>query len=1648
MNGSFESPSYLERRIRAEIEDLSDSSLSTPGFGRRAKSESLSFQTEDGTDDGRGAGTTHQLSYQPSLNRILPDLSEIDTARTPTTTQTTRASNTVRGPATLSTALQYPDIINDSMDTVASSSGKSPQSTDLAASTSTDGRSETGPMAASERSLPLTSTPQKTSYTHLSQNTFHSQRSSGGSLARKAAEAAARDATRTSTHNRSVRNALRDSNGSAWSDATRETQPGRSSPLDPREQQQDVSVGSIEPSLVLSDGRPSTFRAVRQPRAELSNDPESSSARQDDLDTEEIRTEPTAATGTRTQCTEEADRHPCQQNETAEQDSTDDDCSSSGSISNSARVSSTGRNPTSSGMATPKPSTVSSDRMQSYVLSSIKDPAREQRILQSAKRAASNGLRICARRVPITQNQNDSEDSSVAVSRVLVTPAAPHRSDRLGRPMTIAAGRTPLPFRPSHLANEVVPNDASSQASAESSTYDLMTPARGWANTSLPGLGVAEGNVPQVANRVDPQKLSRHLHKLNEGLLDENTELKEAAALAKQEAESLRRQLNSALREKENLSRQLLSRREGQELTSTDVPLPPSLAAEDDVANLRQALEEALDGIRELEGHKEELNDMLDALESEHEKVIEECEKLRDAGHASSAPQGNATVEREALLLELETDLKNCEEDLRNRDEEIQRLQEELQASEQQRADLHTEIKDAANFAMQQTGKFEEEKDAAVEDAQRQRSEVDTLRRQVEQLEMAARRTLRAARDSNLGAHDDDVIERDGTAQMCSELADVKKALREAEDAHHREREELEDVIRAHEEDLQVMEDERKQLDGQVQDLAHEADELRDELDRQCIAVEEKQNEILKLTRQVSGSQGGSLAGMAKIDQLEKELREARQQLRLLKSGHFERELAATEMELQSLRQQKQSLEDRLNSYKQQEQTSISLANAAAPGSSTNLLTKTPAKHRSLLNLQTPIKTPASPGQLSSASWLYNESSLGNTSVVEHIKQLEELLAMANCQLDEKLSEIDRQGVNHLTLTKRLFEAQDRIEALEAELERLAGTSMERQALTRRVKQIRCHSCKALFDASAQVRLPWSDGDEGSNKAATMTSSAFSTTMDPSENRKARSLHRDQALAQFLEKIPQLTAKLTEMEEENRVLRDAQSKANQNNAGRPRSAVMVKDTVRQLQQITHTEMDRARAAIVDLNAELREERRRLPDLARNSKLFGDLSSAAERDLARTERRLRTLESELRRKAAEHSNLQRELVEKSTVGTEFSAQVQLLESQVKQAAKDIEHLRQDKNAILQTRQELHEQFRTASERYASVQAELAATKQAAAAHQAQLDDQTAKIEQLHVTLKTQHEDIRRLTGERSRLHAQREDILRDVSTLEADLRRVRGESQRFGQDLEKLRLERDQQLQRTEAVRETSTSVTAEAQETIAQLKNKLSQAQTMIRQLELREDGEEANAPSVSTLRAKHAAECKGLLVQICYLKTKFMRESDLRQDLCFQKSYLLQVLGGLDLSEKETVRFLADLSQSRRRLLDASVGDETLMAHPRPRGQAKTKLRKALLTTLAATRMRLMAANWRQTRTVRGALLSAHQAARKRRDQRLAVPDSENRGDMKDTSQKPPRGGKARVRHRAAAVTGDKEDDEDDALLLGGGGDAARTRLAVRHRA
>lgn len=1647
MNGSFEAASHLERAIRAGLEDQSDSSLSAPGLARRAKSASLSFATDEGSDEGH----TGQ-SYQPSTNRILDHLSEYDSGafagRTPTARRMVTATQNITShkqqqqqqrpysspsrPLTSSRSsarrankpTQHSEDDEDSRD---DSMLPPPKATDSRSSSlsSSESGMRTTVRDVSHGSAPLTSTPQRSATAQRSRDatSFYSQRSNGDpttgrlSLAKRAAQTAARDAnTRSSGRRSDATRSEGEKSHTPWGSA-REAHTGVVSGLaedqndftgmsEGLSEGRDLSVNTIEEADSADQTRQSEdlngLDATNEDASRREHTQADSVGQTSQMHTSDIQ--PTHQPRTQADPTSTAPDEPTQDdqsqshnscappgadvvNETdnvtveATRDSAPD---TSPSAARAARQAlpplsatpsySQSRAPFS--MATPRPA-VDQRKMQTYLLSVVKDPMREQKIQKSVKR-------MRAQRIPLDQIQ--SEESSIdrsgpqahvsrestPLSSAMATPV--HRMDRLGRPMTIGAGRTPLPpFRPSGLANQYSADDSRSQASDQSSVHDLVGPSR-WENKSEPGTVAREGKVVDAGLRVDANRLDRHLHRVNAELSKENDRLADENAVKQGEVETLRRQLNTALREKEMLVRQ--SQATDGRSSPASVPLPPSPAPDGAHGHSEgaEALASAQEKITELEGHKEQLNDMLDELEEQFVQLQTENEELKQA-KTSLKQQDDGREDQTTASATGGADVKaQLEEAIR----ELDLLDQDYQDKEQECQQLQDAFEEAKEFALQECQKAEEARDRALKTASDREKEIRDLCEQIGELEA----NLQRLRQEKIEQSNDQAATveseklRDEVAKLQKELAAARKDLETAHEEHDNVREELEAALEGNELQLQDLEKEKALVDEDLRQAVQEAASLKDDLDRQIISVSEKENEILKLARRGRNDD----ATAQRLAELEASLEAARREVALSKEKlastvsrkEHDKEMKLRQEEIDLLRKQKTDVEARMEDYRQQ---AFNLSLSPGGGQPNSSLLKTPGMHKTLLNLRTPIRTPQSPGQLSAASWL-NDSTVGNESAIMHIRELQRLLDEANIKIDEKLAEIDRQGLSHLTVTRRLLEAHQRIEELEAELASLLGKGGELEVIDRRLKSIRCTSCKNTFDASKQIQaksLARHDADDDTFADETVTSHTIEQGDKKSMAKSVRSRQRDQALADFVAKVPVLTARLAQVEEENRKLREGAAAKGSAGASHARSDARAKDVAKNLQKATQSEIEKARAAIVDLDSELQEERKRLPELARDSKVFGDLTSGAERDLATTELRLRNIEAELRRKVEDHSELYKELLEKSSVGSDVPVQLQVLQAQVRQTAMDVEHLREDRNTVLEARKELHDKFRNASEKYLTIQTELTTCRQAVLSHASQLDEQTQKIEELHATLKEQHRAMQRVAGERDRLYAQREGIINDVSSLEADLRRVRVESQAFGRDLERLRQERDEQKRRAELARETSMSITAEAQETISVLKERLDQARRMIRQVELSQPagGAELDA-QVQALKNKHEAECKGLLLHARYLKTKYMRESDLRADLAFQKKYLLQILGGLDMSERETVRFLSDLERSRG--YGNGKGSAARRSSPSP---AQAKWKKVGKAVLVVTRMRLMAERWRETRKVKEALLGAHEAAK-----------------------------------------------------------------------
>lgn len=195
----------------------------------------------------------------------------------------------------------------------------------------------------------------------------------------------------------------------------------------------------------------------------------------------------------------------------------------------------------------------------------------------------------------------------------------------------------------------------------------------------------------------------------------------------------------------------------------------------------------------------------------------------------------------------------------------------------------------------------------------------------------------------------------------------------------------------------------------------------------------------------------------------------------------------------------------------------------------------------------------------------------------------------------------------------------------------------------------------------------------------------------------------------------------------------------------------------------------------------------------------------------------------------------------------------------------------------------------------------------------MDLQVAEIADLRDALSEKTEELQRTEAEKNRIASERSDVARTVATLEADLRRVKKDAEAFGRDLKLLRAEKER--------------MEAKQKEELSKTERMMKQTQTQIRLLNEQLDGQRAKVArakeelqnhvcamyvslellshypttndlprcsdeqQLSTMKQQHNKECKGLIIQIRYLKAKFTRESAFRSDLGYQKRYLLVLL-------------------------------------------------------------------------------------------------------------------------------------------------------------
>ncbi|GAA6002331.1 hypothetical protein JCM10207_001067 [Rhodosporidiobolus poonsookiae] len=214
---------------------------------------------------------------------------------------------------------------------------------------------------------------------------------------------------------------------------------------------------------------------------------------------------------------------------------------------------------------------------------------------------------------------------------------------------------------------------------------------------------------------------------------------------------------------------------------------------------------------------------------------------------------------------------------------------------------------------------------------------------------------------------------------------------------------------------------------------------------------------------------------------------------------------------------------------------------------------------------------------------------------------------------------------------------------------------------------------------------------------------------------------------------------------------------------------------------------------------------------------------------------------------------------------------------------------------------------------------------------------AQIERQIADIQTLRDSLATSQTAQRHMQDERSDIMRGVASLQADLKRVREDAISLGLDLAAVRRERDELGARKQG----------ELDE-LVRVREELMLAKRKVTLLEKRIDehvcaNSTTDSQTLADLRKQHKLEIRGCMKRILQLKEEVTREFGFRSALADQKMYL------------------GSLVDEKQATIDSIVQDvASLMGTPAPPpSRSKPTLRSAALSVIAIHRMRRLAAAW-----------------------------------------------------------------------------------------
>ncbi|QRW02977.1 centrosomal targeting protein [Ceratobasidium sp. AG-Ba] len=1127
--------------------------------------------------------------------------------------------------------------------------------------------------------------------------------------------------------------------------------------------------------------------------------------------------------------------------------------------------------------------------------------------------------------------------------------------------------QTPAVRRLSEAAGGV----GSSSFVSTASSHDLAIHRR--ANASFDAIAHARGGggeFDQRKLRTYLQSLNKHLSEENAIYRDENVMLKRACLelIERLAARGVKVDRNALF---EGLSIDLDMGEDGVE-RDPEIEVVEDLNEELVTAlNHAEAARTEVDAIRsELEAAQADAN----AAREEVAQVTEQCnaqiaELETDVQHVIERMQGKLK-EREAEASELRERLIDRSRDGREAHEEalmlereqcarlehqVKELEEEIANLGAEGRSLKAELRDArAALRNEQVGATDAvDKIRALEkEAIEWETKVQRLEQDLEEMD-----ALERERDEIANERDDALRERDMIAkERDAAVREQEDILAERDDLLHQRNEarkqveELETALETVESRILDDAEQIKSLRGKITSLERERTELMNRSSRSRSNTEDHiplhEHEAL-------------------VADLERQLDDAHREIaRLTAESPAGSALAkAKDMRIEQLEKEKEVLTERIQVMRSAG-FGAGAGGAGTPSRASftaGTANGTPLGRLAMMNLKTP-KTPGA--ALRDPSWLNQSTMHGLTdpeAIHARLMEVDARLAEANESIDDKLDKLEKAGAGTVSLTTNLHVAKEKITSLERELAHL-GRREER--LIKKLQRCRCAKCHMRFDASAIVQ--WAETSSASLLDDLMT--------EPPTPETKTSRNLQVALAAANAQLESLRAEWQKLGQENEALRgtsrqeaelarraEAEMKRAMEDERRRavEAAKSIKHEKEREKALADMELDRARNAIAELEEELRVERSKLRSLsAEHSRATRDKAEVLAK-LERTNLDVDSVKSQLERYKNNNKELEMELRSNALAETK----ARHLEARLQENNLQIENLRAEREVLTRDHEQLRKRFEEVTERAESLRQRNANSQAEHDKRQHRLDMQVTEIEALRALLAEREAGMKDMAAAMHTARGAQSDAERVVRALQAELKRVKTEADQLGTDIEHLKSER---VEGNDREKERQHRARTDAQVQMRALNEQLQSAKDAAAQLQIRlkDHGAAWRPEQIESLKKTHNKECKGLMVQIRYLKDKFYRESLLRQDVSYQKRYLIQVLDVYSKPNEKIERALARPG----------------FPHEKPPVKSRKSLKTVATAILFMTRAKRLSADWREKRKVKPAINAALEEVRRHR--------------------------------------------------------------------